>query len=294
MDSGTGSALAVVENSLDANVGVLMRRATDVAGVCREIVMKTALTIQQRKYVRVEGWQAIAVAYGLVASSRDVEVVPGGVRAVGEVRRMSDGALISTAEGFVGEDEPVWFGGTSKDNYGKEKTYPKRQMYAIRAMAQTRAVSRACRGALSFVVTLIDSNLSTTPAEEMEPMERGSENPPAPLVTRPTPATTSRMDQLKEALRPPAEPPALTDADFRPDPQHDAKTGEATATHDRSFVMPFANKDSKPLSALSEKDLAWFHKTLTGNLADPSKSAYVDRTRQQLALVDAERSYRGL
>ncbi len=52
------AALAVIEpvtNSLEANVGVLMRRATDVAGVCREIVTKTAQSIQGRKYVKVEG-----------------------------------------------------------------------------------------------------------------------------------------------------------------------------------------------------------------------------------------------
>lgn len=297
MENGSnGSALAVVENSLDANVGVLMRRATDVAGVCREIVMKTALTIQQRKYVRVEGWQAIAVAYGCIASARDVENVYGndgkllGVRATGEVRRMSDGVVVSTAEGFVGVDEPTWFGGESNG-----RKLPARAMYAVRAMAQTRSESRACRGAFSFVVTLIDSNLATTPAEEMEGIARGSETPPAPLVTKPAPVAASKMEQLKEALRPQGEPPAHTDADFRADPPHDAKTGEVKApTHDRNFVMPFANKDNKALHALSEKDLAWYHKTLTGNLTDPSKAAFVDRTRQQLELINAERTFRGI
>jgi len=89
----------------------LYRQATDVAGVCKEIVLKTAMEIQGRKYVKVEGWQSIATAHGCTASARDVERVEGGVRAIGEIRRMSDGVVIASAEGFVGEDEPTWFGG---------------------------------------------------------------------------------------------------------------------------------------------------------------------------------------
>ena len=148
------------------NPGALMTQATDVAGVCKEIVMTTAMTIQGRKYVKVEGWQSIAAAYGCVASSKNVQKVDGGISATGEVHRISDGALIATAEGFVGEDEATWFGGTVM-SYGKEKVLPKRPDYAIRAMAQTRAISRVCRSAFAFVVVMIDSKLSTTPAEEM-------------------------------------------------------------------------------------------------------------------------------
>lgn len=138
------------------------RMSTDAAGLCREIVVATASTIQGRKFVSVEGWQAIAIAHGCTAGARDVERIEGGVRAVGEIRRMCDGQLIAVAEGFVGEDEPTWFGGNSRG-----KTLPKRADYAIRAMAQTRAISRACRSAFAHVVVMMKANLSTTPAEEV-------------------------------------------------------------------------------------------------------------------------------
>ena len=138
------------------------RASTDAATICKEIVVATATNIQGRKYVCVEGWQAIAVAHGCTASARGVERIDGGVRAVGEVRRMSDGAVIAEAEGFVGEDEPTWFGGPSRG-----KTLPKRADYAIRAMAQTRAISRACRSAFAHVVVMMNAGLSTTPAEEV-------------------------------------------------------------------------------------------------------------------------------
>lgn len=149
------------------------RMSTDAAGVCREIVVATATTIQGRKFVSVEGWQAIALAHGCVAGSRDVERVEGGVRAIGEVRRMSDGGLIATAEGFVGEDETTWFGG--KDKRGK--VHEKRNDYAIRAMAQTRAISRACRSAFAHVVVMMKANLETTPAAEV-PAEGFDRTPP--------------------------------------------------------------------------------------------------------------------
>jgi uncharacterized protein (DUF3820 family) len=131
-----------------------MRQATDVAGVCRAIVIETAQQIGKgdKKYVRVEGWQSIAVAHGCVASARDVERLEDGYRCIGEVKRMDNGQVISSAEGFLGDDEPMW---------------ASRPTYAKRAMVQTRAISRACRSAFAHIVVLIDSRLSTTPAEEV-------------------------------------------------------------------------------------------------------------------------------
>jgi hypothetical protein len=166
------------------NPAALMGQATDVAGVCAEIVKRTAMSIQGRKYVRVEGWQSIAAAYGCVASAVNVERITGGVRAIGELHRIADSALIASAVGFVGEDEPVWFGG-EVTQYGKTKKYVKRPDYAIQAMAQTRAISRVCRSAFAFVVVMIDGNLQTTPAEEMAgtfTQEEEAAPPPAPKV----------------------------------------------------------------------------------------------------------------
>lgn len=160
-------ALAVTGSTSNVE---LYRASTDAANLCKSIVVETAKMIGDRKYVQVEGWQAIAVAHGCTASARNVEAIEGGVRAIGEIRRMSDGAIIAEAEGFVGEDEPVWYGGTETKtgrNGTYTKTYPKRAMYAIRAMAQTRAISRACRSAFAHVVVMMNAGLSTTPAEEV-------------------------------------------------------------------------------------------------------------------------------
>jgi hypothetical protein len=162
LESDVGRAAALVPVSgVDA-----YRMSTDAANITKAIVVKTALEIQGRKYVRVEGWQSIALAHGCTASSCDVERVEGGFRATGQVRRLDTGAVIAEAEGFVGEDEPVWFGGEVV-KFGKKKIYDKRPDYAIRAMAQTRAISRACRSAFAHVVVMMDAGLQTTPAEEV-------------------------------------------------------------------------------------------------------------------------------
>ena len=170
-------------------VAAYHRQATDVAGVCKDIVHQTAQSIGGRKYVRVEGWQAIATAHGCVASARDVEKIEGGWRAIGEVRRMDTGSVIATAEGFLGTDEPVW---------------AKRPEYAKRAMAQTRAISRACRSAFAHVVVLIGGGLETTPAEEV-PAEGFSDSPrPAP-ANRPAPRLTEDViDVVAERVAPAA------------------------------------------------------------------------------------------
>lgn len=132
------------------------RQSTDAAGLCGAIVKQTARNIQGRRYVTVEGWQAIAIAHGCTASADGVERVldegATGFKCVGIVRRMSDGAEIARAEGFLGDDENTW---------------SKRPVYARRAMVQTRAISRACRSAFAHVVVMIDAGLSTTPAEEV-------------------------------------------------------------------------------------------------------------------------------
>lgn len=143
----------------------LYRLSTDAATATAAIVKATAKEIKGRRFVSVEGWQAIAIAHGCIASSTDVEQVEGGVRATGLVKRASDGMVLAQAEGFVGEDEPVWYGGGCDS---KGQPYSPRPMFAIRAMAQTRAISRACRSAFAHVVVMIDSSLGTTPAEEME------------------------------------------------------------------------------------------------------------------------------
>lgn len=179
-ENENGKTLVLVDSP------ALHRQATDVAGLVREIVTTASLEIEGRQYVRVEGWQAIANGFGCVGSARDVQRVFDessgdfiGFKAIGEVRRMSDNALVASSEGFIGTDEVRWFGGEAmvwdRDQRKRvKKHYDPAPEYAARSMVQTRAISRACKAAFAFVIVMIDKKLSTTPAEEMEPGDEPS------------------------------------------------------------------------------------------------------------------------
>ncbi len=161
--------LVIQDNNPIANI----KRSTDVAGACKEIVTRTSIKIQNRKYVPVEGWMAIATAHGCNLSATDVKQVDGGISARGIVRRISDGLILGEAEGFVGEDE---------------KTWSNRPLFARRAMAQTRAMSRAARSVFAHVVVLMDAGLETTPAEEMGHEIEVNKPVEVAKVTKPTSA----------------------------------------------------------------------------------------------------------
>lgn len=179
------------------------RMSTDAAGICRDIVIATASTIGGKSYVGVEGWQAIAVAHGCAASADHVERVTDdgmtGFKAVGIVRRMSDGVEIARGEGFLGDDEGTW---------------SKRPVYARRAMVQTRAISRACRSAFAHVVVMMKADLSTTPAEEV-PAE-GFDNRPRAVRQEPQQASPQRVVENEQQRRaPPLTGPIKTRSAIR-------------------------------------------------------------------------------
>lgn len=173
------ASLAVVDAKAEVlttgeSPSALMRRATDVAGVCREIVTRTAMELNNRKYVRVEGWASIAAAYGCVPTIREVVEDERGIKAIADLVR-TDGTVVASAEGYVGLDEPRW---------------ANQALYARRGMAQTRAVSRVCRTVFAFVVVLIDEKLQTTPAEEIPQGEAVEQARPSSTLPHAAPANT--------------------------------------------------------------------------------------------------------
>ena len=157
--------MSVILAEQEAPAGVMGRGAA-VAAACRQIVLSTTMDLRGKKYIRAEGWQALAAANGLSPRISMVEEMQNGdIRAVCDLIRLSDGETVASSEGFVGTDEPMW---------------QNRPRYARRGMAQTRATSRACRSALAWIVPLLDADLSTTPAEEMEeaaPVSKGKAKP---------------------------------------------------------------------------------------------------------------------
>lgn len=265
----TAALVAAEPGALGAQPGAsaLFRQATDVAHVCREIVLKCVIEISGRRYVKVEGWMAISVAHGCIASIAKVENLPGeGVRAIAEVRRISDGAILATAEGFVGMDEPDWYGGTvtrwnkwASPPREMEMKLEKRSDHAIRAMAQTRGISRVLRAGFSHVVVLIDHKLSTVPAEEIanpDAMDQDHDERKAP----PAKAETTKADPEKAAegaaaggsSPPPGKPVEVPrDAHVGLRDQFRGRKWEGVSIH-------FGKSNGKKLGELPPKSLRWW------------------------------------
>lgn len=137
----------------------LVTQASDAANALAAVILKQKLfsVIQGKRFVRCEGWTTLAAMMGVLP--REVSVVKGedgGYEATVELVRMSDGMTLTRASAECGMDE---------------KTWASRDAYARRSMAITRATSKACRIAFSWVMVM--AGYEATPAEEIphEPSE---------------------------------------------------------------------------------------------------------------------------
>jgi hypothetical protein len=191
------SETALVPMNSALTPGDLFKSGKQAAEICREIVLRNSVIFRgpdgkERRYLETTAWQALATVSGRSVRIDSVQEVDGGVAAVCSLVKISDGSVIARAEGFVGVDEALWYGGTVTDRFGKTKTFPKRTNSAIRAMAQSRAISRAYRAGLAWMLPLIDGSLAA-PApddgelppdqwEEQQPRERLPQKEPAPRV----------------------------------------------------------------------------------------------------------------
>ena len=129
----------------------IVEKATAIANALSGVIREKKLfsTISGRQHVKLEGWTLCGTMLGVfgdVVWSREVH---DGWEARAEARTLS-GALVGSAEAQCTRSESTW---------------AKRDDFAIRSMAQTRALSKALRMPLGFIVTL--AGYDTTPAEEM-------------------------------------------------------------------------------------------------------------------------------
>lgn len=144
-----------------------LAEARERAKVLVEVVNEQGLAKRfgsnPKPHVFVEGWQFLASQFGLIPEIEWTKELEDGWEARAALRRLSDGAVISHGDGECRETESNWKG---------------RDSYAIRSMAQTRAVSKVCRIALSSVMVMAGFN--ATPAEEMDGVQLTQDDPHCP------------------------------------------------------------------------------------------------------------------
>lgn len=142
----------------------VVRRASKTATALASVIKAKGLWVKigDKAHVQVEAWTMLGSMLGVfpvVVWTRRLEE-PQGWEARVEARTLS-GDVVGAAEAQCDRSEARWKG---------------RDDYAIRAMAQTRAVSRAMRAPLGFIVQL--AGYEATAAEEMP--SGGSESAPKP------------------------------------------------------------------------------------------------------------------
>jgi hypothetical protein len=154
--------------------------ATEIADAIKDVIVQKGWLkrIGESDHVYVEGWQFVASLAG--ASCKVVSSEPladgKGWQARAVVVRIDTGVEIGAGSGMCSRDERTW---------------AKREDYALRAMAETRSMSRALRGVFSFIVEL--AGYRATPAEEMP------DHDAAPLrETAPTSRHSQRVARLPQ------------------------------------------------------------------------------------------------
>ena len=142
-------------------------RAAVLVDVVREQGLAKTFGNSPKPHVFVEGWQFLASQFGLIPDIEWTHELPDGWEARAALTRLSDGQVVAHGDGECRTSEPNWKG---------------RPSYAVRSMAQTRAVSKVCRIALSSVMVMAGFN--ATPAEEMDGVVPRSEPAPRRAPTR--------------------------------------------------------------------------------------------------------------
>ena len=208
------------------NPSAVVERASAVATALGDVINERRLfaSISGKKHVQVEGWTLLGSMLGVFAEVEWSRPLENGWEARA-VARTLNGNVVGAAEAMCTTNEGRW---RSADTY------------AVRSMAQTRAVSKALRMPLGFIMHL--AGYSATPAEEVpeESQPERGERAPASGGAGTKPATTSaparnnaprNKGEAAEMLlaiareRSPKKPLEWLEAQAR---DHNIKRGEAT------------------------------------------------------------------
>lgn len=132
----------------------VMERTAEVANGLKKFITDQGLSkrIGQSDHIMVEGWQMLGMMLGctaVVTETARVEHGGGGWEAVAELRDRT-GRVIGAGEG---------------ECLKSEKTWKSRDDYALRSMAQTRAIGKAFRSVFGFIAKA--AGYAPAPVEEM-------------------------------------------------------------------------------------------------------------------------------
>ncbi len=181
-----------------------LAKAADIAGALQGVLTKAKLTVKiggnSRPYVLAEGWTCLGSLVGVFPRTVWTRKLDDGWEARVEAVTLA-GAVVGSAESQCTRGEKLW---------------ANRDEYALRSMAQTRAMSKALRMPLGFIVVL--AGFEATPADEM----------PRDMIDQPA-APQAPWSGIPDQLR-------LHFGKFK------GQTIGEVATHDRGYLGWLASK----------------------------------------------------
>lgn len=129
----------------------IVERASTLATALADVISRKHLfkNISGRNHVLVEGWTLLGSMLGVFAEVEWTRPTENGWEARA-VARTLNGKIVGAAEAMCSRSERTW---------------NNRDEYALRSMAQTRAVSKALRLPLGYIIEL--AGYSATPADEI-------------------------------------------------------------------------------------------------------------------------------
>ncbi len=200
------------------NPDVVLARSVKVANVLKDVVSKKGLVLKigQSEYIRVEGWTTLGALVGVFAQTEWTHPLP-------DEAGWEAAVVVRNAQGAE-------FGRAEAQCLRAEKNWKNRDDFALRSMAQTRAMGKALRMPLGFIAVL--AGYEATPAEEMPNVE------PADIPFEAGPARTTDI--------PPVEGGAATASRA----QTPANGGEASAkTETGAASLPPLSEAAEELTA---------------------------------------------
>jgi hypothetical protein len=149
------------------NKDSMLQLSNELSKLIREKGLSS--NIQGKQFVNVEGWQFAGASLGLMPIITDTKDLSNETvikyMAVCEVRNINTGAVVATGIALCSNAE-------------KTKRYF--DEYAILSMAQTRAIGKAYRNLLAWLMKA--AGFEATPAEEMDFQHDEPKKPSKPVV----------------------------------------------------------------------------------------------------------------
>ncbi len=149
------------------NKDSMLQLASELSKLIKEKGLSS--NIQGKQFVNVEGWQFCGASLGLMPIITDTKDLSNETAikymAVCEVRNINTGAVVATGIALCSNAE-------------KTKRYF--DEYAILSMAQTRAIGKAYRNLLAWLMKA--AGFEATPAEEMDFAVEEPKKPSKPVV----------------------------------------------------------------------------------------------------------------